>query len=504
MSERPHGLHRESLVILVLIGLFFALNLPSVNRYPCVWIDEVSYADPGINLATGHGWTSRCWYAQSSSEFWAGNVPAHPFLVACATKAFGVSLLTVRVVNYVLAALTMLLLWIGVARTGLIRSVWARALLFLLVAGGYGIVFSYRSGRPDCITMLLTAAGLVALSVRRTGIRVGSLFLVCFLSPWAGLQMLPLLACCCMLLLLIGIRRNFPVAATIVLGTTLGLAALLVFYHANGVLDAFLKSTVKYTAGNSGGLLGSIARGTFNHHNVIPKDFSYAVLLVGAVGMMVMDRLRRRPASKPVLLAIIFNLLVTATLLLSGEFPTYYGWMTFIPMAVAACMWLEQPGRRKPEFALGLAACAGSIVIGIGMHLAAGAWNWHERNYRIVQDVVDSGVGHDDVVFADSSAYYALLGQNEFYTDFHLSAFTQAQRARVTTIVIDPADFQWVSASLGGGFEPQDAGFTPSRRGFLGYPLNLGFLTEYNYSLRVYRRTAHPVPIAAIPDGKPD
>src|SRR5690349_18811487 len=74
-------------VLLFLLG-FVLVNLATASRYPFVWIDEVMYSDPAVNLHLGNGFTSTAWYAQSSNEFLAGNVPLHSLLLCAWIKLF--------------------------------------------------------------------------------------------------------------------------------------------------------------------------------------------------------------------------------------------------------------------------------------------------------------------------------------------------------------------------------------------------------------------------------
>jgi hypothetical protein len=518
------ALWEGALVALLLAG-FLAINLPSIERYPCVWIDEVSYADPGIHLATGWGWRSLAWYAQDSAEFWAGNVPAHPLLVAAVVKVFGLSIASVRSVNYILMIGTTLLLWLAVRRSGWIRTPWARMLLLALAWTGYSLVFSYRSSRPDVITMLVAAAGLACFTgVERRGRWIG-LFLAAFVAPWTGLQLLPFIAAAGLVLLLVLRRAGLGPMLSLALGSALGLATLLLFYRSQGVLDDFLRST----AGHSAGILQQLLSGHFSHHNLLPKDFSFAILTAGALGMVLLDGLRRRPQSRVLLTTLLFAGTVAVVLVLSGKFPTYYGWMTFIPMAIGVCAWIEarlapcpEPATGAPTFlsavvgwcsrradrnvrapaaglmkgwierAWGASVCLASVLVGAGLHTAAAVYNWAERDYAIVRDVVERGVRKDDVVYAYSSAYYALLGRNEVYTDCYLWGMSVEDKSRITCLVLQPRDAAYVLDLMGGKFEPTEVKFVPSRPGFLGLPLELGFLTRLDYHLQVYRRVSVP------------
>ncbi len=173
--------------------VFLLLNLATGTRYPFVWIDEVMYADPAVNLYLGHGFTSSAWYVQHADEFWAGNVPLHSALLFLWLKAFGFSILAVRAINYVYMIAAGVLLWRACIRLELVAASWARLLLLGLMACGYSMIFAYRSGRPDCVAMLLVCAAVYVYSRECWRQRIFGLMALGALMPWAGLQLLPLL-----------------------------------------------------------------------------------------------------------------------------------------------------------------------------------------------------------------------------------------------------------------------------------------------------------------------
>lgn len=80
-QERPSCTLCETWCVIGLLCGFLVLNLLTSSRYPFVAGDEVTYSDPAINLYLEKGFTSTAWFAQTASEFWAGNVPLHPILL---------------------------------------------------------------------------------------------------------------------------------------------------------------------------------------------------------------------------------------------------------------------------------------------------------------------------------------------------------------------------------------------------------------------------------------
>ena len=92
------------------------------------------------------------------------------------------------------------------------------------------------------------------------------------LMPWAGLQLLPLLAVGGVLLFLYVGRKILPSVLAIWTGAGLGGLALIWFYVSHHVLDRFLLSVRQHT---TIGFFGWLAHGEVRHSNLVPKDFSF-------------------------------------------------------------------------------------------------------------------------------------------------------------------------------------------------------------------------------------
>ena len=62
-------LNRERLILLAISALFLLANFGTATRYPAVWVDEIQFADPAVNLALHGRFTSTAWFVQTSEEF---------------------------------------------------------------------------------------------------------------------------------------------------------------------------------------------------------------------------------------------------------------------------------------------------------------------------------------------------------------------------------------------------------------------------------------------------
>ena len=181
--------HVELVTLILLFALFVLVNLLTASRSPTVWIDEVMYTDPAANLYFGKGFTSTAWHAQTSNEFWAGNAPLHQILLYPWISMFGFSPTAVRSLNYVFMIVSGIMLWFAVVRLRLVNTPWARIALVILLLSGYGITFSYRSGRPDCVAISLFLACVLACSSKSKWVRYLLMVGVSTLFPIAQLQL---------------------------------------------------------------------------------------------------------------------------------------------------------------------------------------------------------------------------------------------------------------------------------------------------------------------------
>src|SRR5216684_3591495 len=101
--------------------LFLGFSLLTATRYPPVWIDEVQFSDPAVNLVLHGQFSSTVWIVQRGNEFWAGNTPLYTMMLAVWLKVFGVSQFAVRSLNCFLIVVVIALLWELTRRTGWIR-----------------------------------------------------------------------------------------------------------------------------------------------------------------------------------------------------------------------------------------------------------------------------------------------------------------------------------------------------------------------------------------------
>jgi len=121
--------------------------------------DSPGYTDPAISFIMGKGFSSGCWYFQGDSDFWAGNVPLHQFLLIPWMTLFNLSVISVRILNMIYIIISMILLWMGMRRSGLLQTPTLRigALWFFLLSDSACTLFIAARPEPLCLLIISLA-----------------------------------------------------------------------------------------------------------------------------------------------------------------------------------------------------------------------------------------------------------------------------------------------------------------------------------------------------------
>jgi hypothetical protein len=334
--------------------------------------------------------------------------------------------------------------------------------------------------------MLIMAGMFYAHTVENPWQRTASLFALAFIAPWAGLQLLPLVAVSAVFTLLFLGRRPDGKFLTVIGGMAVGTVALASFYAAHGVLEAFLAANRRNSTIE---LFEALVKGHFRHCNKLPKDFSFWPLFALALLLFVVLRregsLRRR---SPLVFGLLYSVCLSAALVLSGHFPTYYGWMTYAPLCLCVCATLSEVPLSRPLRCASVVALGVSIALGVLLHGAAAVYNWTDRDYENVIRLVNHSVSNTDNMYGDWVTYFAAKRvARKLYLPGYLPSFLENEKRRLTVLVIAPRDLAMVTETVGGEWVPTGQRLVPKRRGFLGTGLNMGFLS-FDWELAVYRR----------------
>jgi hypothetical protein len=463
---------REHRALALLLLAFLAINGLTLSRYPSVWVDEIQFADPAINYASGLGFTSTAWFAQDSTQFWAGNVPLYPMLLAAWLKLWGPTLFAERSLNLVLFTIFTLLIWNWTRRTA-ITAPWRLAVVALLCTA-HAMVFSYRSGRYDVTGMLLAAA---ALNLWEKGGL--PLFAIGLLIPAAGLQLIPSTLVLCTLATLIYGRPALTRAATLTTGTAAGAIGLWAFYSSLDVWQGFRAST------SAIGLIGhSIPEKLKALPAIYTHDKSFVIL---AIALAI---LATKKPTKPILLTALIATILPAALHLAGKFPIYYSWMIFLPVLLAVAQ-IASHSSQTTKYAI-TAALTLAALVGLPLRLAGVATAWSPRDPQHIDEFLKANITQGETVLADFKTYYALRANgNRPLLPTYLPAIRPEEQSAVTALIIKESDAPAIQSTLGGAWQPTGAK-RPSAPAPPVLKRLIAELREEDYTLTLYRRASWP------------
>lgn len=468
----------------MLVAVVLLLNLLTAERSPTVWLDEVCYVDPAVNLLSGNGFVSSAWYGQTQEAFWAGNVPLHAFGLAGWMKVWGVGMVQARSLNYVLAALAALCFWRGALVGGWLKTSCARLGFATLLLSSFGICYSYRSGRPDALLLLLFAVIFHAWSAPGGPVRRLMLFVASALVPWAGLQGLPLLAVTGVFLLAWRKRAALADVAVLAGGSLTGVLGLVLLYHSHGVLDAFVASISSHHTLGQTLTLPELLAEKLGKAKTLLADVSLLALMGGSGLSLLLFRKRLgSDLVEGVCRGLSFAVLAALAVFSLGKFPLFYSWMAFVPVALSWAALLDGAMAGGAVAARNLLVGCGLVAAFLGLPLRLGVTvkEWDRRDYGPVRELVQKNITPEDCVFASFQAYHAVKPwARETLVSSYARAITPDEKERVTCLIIAPADHSETVHLIGGTWRDTGAAVSPRVDG-----ANLG---AKPYDLRIWRR----------------
>ena len=242
-------------------------------------------------------------------------------------------------------------------------------------------------GAEDRIRWACLAIGayLFLYSFKSHWVRLPGFFLVGCLAPWIGLQLLPLQAVTGVLLWAYVGRAFFLPLAAAGLGSLFGLLGLWHLYSHFGVLDVFMRSIQPDT----GAFVRPLLSGVIQHRNVLPKDVSLIPMLIGAGIVLVLFHRthQKRWLQSPLVVGVVIAASVSFALVLVGRFPTYYSWMTCLPLMIGICHSIGASRCGTWARRIGIATCLASGFLGTSLHALNLFGCWKDRSYSHVGKV---------------------------------------------------------------------------------------------------------------------
>jgi hypothetical protein len=467
---------KPALAAALLLLLFTAANLVSIELFPAVFRDEAQYTDPAANLALDGKFVSTAWVSQSDDRTFASNAPLYSFALAAWIKLFGLSIKSVRSLNLILNFAATLIFLKAARRAGLLQADRSAILAAVVALFDYGVAFNYRSGRYDCIGMVLVGIAAYGAS-RQWSTRLIMVFAACLAMPWAGLQVGLYVGIAFILALIAFGRSALPTVTAGCCGLVAGAALLLGAFAQQGVLDAFI-STVKSVP--------TLVDGS------APKDPSFWLLLLATIVQMARSR-EQAWWRQPILLFLaLVGLLAPPLIYFAGRFPTYYTWMSVLPLSALLFTLIERSKPQGDRIAAGVVVGLVTVacLLGLPLQLASGVFYGRARSYEEVRRVVGP-IGADDVVVYDAPAYYAVRPKASkiYFTDYVLGGdwMSKEQMQRVNMLVIRPEEFQAISERLGGTWQSSAKSLPPPGK-LPFFVRKFGDKLVGVYDLQVFRR----------------
>jgi len=105
------GTSRETIGLFSILGVVLITNISTAELSPTVWMDEVMFTDPAVNLRLFGRFTSSAWPAQSDQDFWSSYPPLHSLLLSAWLWLAPITPTGVRSLNFILIGLSCLALW---------------------------------------------------------------------------------------------------------------------------------------------------------------------------------------------------------------------------------------------------------------------------------------------------------------------------------------------------------------------------------------------------------
>jgi hypothetical protein len=494
----------EFLLLSFIFITYLVINILTASRSPTVWMDEVMYTDPAANLYFGNGFTSTAWYAQTADQFWAGNVPIHQFFLHYWIRIFGFSPTAVRSINYIYMIIISIVIWLTTIRLNLIKKSLLRLSLIILILTGYGITFSYRSGRTDTICILLFSCLFLCYSIKNKFFRYITLSMISILFPFAGLQLV-VFSLTIGITLLCFLRKTLIKEFLIVqLSSLLGLLMLMALYHKQGVLKSFFASVAPHSflvsqVVNHSDITKnaiddsnkfSILDFLFNRLGLLTADYSSVLIftcLLVIIGYLIYQKKFEFKSS--LFFGVIQILIVSVVFSFLGKTPVYYTWMIYITAIVSLLITLDQLPYKfnsdkvsnifsLPKFVLipVIIILISSSLIGLPARMLLTFSQWSQRDYTQIESFVLNSVADDDVVYSEFQSYYPVKTKSkQIFLPTYLKIMSSSEKDSISALIIAPESFKEISKIVGGKWQVKNSlkSLTLSKIGAQGYNLEV-------------------------------
>ena len=482
VKSQPFPLLEGVIVILILVG-FILVNIFTSLNIQNVWLDEVTVADPAVNLYLGNGFTSTAWQYQTKEEFWASNAPLHQILLYHWLLLFGLSPIAVRSINFVLMAIAVFFIWLAVYRLNIVTSFGSRLALIAISIFGYGITINYMTSRYDCIGISLFAALFLAYSIKQSWMRCSIMLSISILIPLAGINLLPYTVILVILLLIYLQRKFWQESLSIALGTGLGIIFLYVFYVTNGVAKVILASAGGHSLASA---VDTSVVGQFGETDLATKmiyvlvnfpkimlnrlanipiwffqDPSFVALLVLLLGFSFYKYRTNQFKSNSILsFGLAVAVVVPICMGILRDYPIYYSWMAYIPISICVTSFLAEIwSLNKLWRFLGIVFIVAACVPGYPTELVKEMRQPSlAKAYIKLEQFVNESINPEDRVYSDFEAYYVLKKMPVEYVllPTYQDMMSEREKQELSALIVKPENYLQVVDLIGGNWVKQD------------------------------------------------
>jgi hypothetical protein len=376
-----------------------------------LWIDEVFYLDPAINLAKHGSFTSTACYFHNESTFWAGNVPGYPLLLSLWFNFVEPSLLNSRLIGYILICISALLFLDALKKLGLIRGHVQTSLLLCTFLFTPSVAFVYRSARMESLAILIicTMIWLIANQSRNKS-RWIALGILSFLLAWS--HILTSLAVGIVVMIYAVVERNrdsYQHLISIASGGFFGALTLAGLHYFMGSIDEFISALTFVTPvrdqsiahygipGYASGFAEKIKKAA----SIIAEPSVLVVLLVATLTLFKSTKIKIRKY----IYSCYFVILILPTILFSvSKFELFYRWIPFIGgIFLLLLAWKDHlPNWQKTAFASLLFLAS---MLGLPRYLIDANRNFGATSYHDFSTNIENNFTCDDIALVDYPAY---------------------------------------------------------------------------------------------------
>jgi len=427
---------REKVLAILLMGIFFLLNLSIASRSPVGgWMDEVFYVDPGLNLAAGKGWISTVTPYQTDHEFFAVGSPLFPGGLSLWAHFFGVSMVSARSYCYFLFALGTLLLWSGSFRFNLLTPAY-RLFWIVILSTEYGMNWMARNDRYD--VWIFVGLSLAWLGASLNGrVKYAVIFLGGLLVSFGGFVGVPYVFFAAGLASIVTKLRVWREAVAAIIGAVSGVLGVGLFYAVNGSLQTFRTIVGHYSVAQQSGLHAPYLVFLY------PREDWAVGVMIFILAILSWDRWRHPLSGSLPWLGLAWGMVVLmpCVMLLRGFFGMMYFYMLIVPLTLSLLQLISQVwAERRPHYlAIVATVIMGALCLSglpVRLYFSCKEWSYRDPQHRL--DFVRAYIRPDDAVYSDYPFYFELRDYVRFVAmPFYYSVIPPDEAKRINVAIVD-------------------------------------------------------------------